>query len=157
MPEKSEKSSVKSVKLPVPVYDRLAGAARDLRIDPARFLELAMRRMPEVRLAVHAELLDQVTAEYSAARRKASPSASARPRPEAPAETSAAPAGTPSPASAGVTAERKARPASGSPSASAGALSRPRPEAPAETSAAPAGASPRPLAAIAPAKKDGAE
>ena len=80
---------VRSVKIPAAVYDRLASAARDLRISPARFLELAMRREGDVRLVVHAQLVEQVTAEYETARRKASPEASAT-----------APPGSPSPASA---------------------------------------------------------
>ena len=76
MAEKSTRST-RSVKVPRAVYDRLAGAARDLRIEPDRFLELAMRRVDEVRLVVHAELVAQVSAEYATAVQKVTPSSSA--------------------------------------------------------------------------------
>ena len=69
------RKSTKSIKLPEPVHARLVDAARDLRIDPVRFIELAMRT-DKVRLLVHAELVAQVQAEYAAARRKASAASS---------------------------------------------------------------------------------
>ena len=85
----------KSLKLPAAVYDRLAGIARELRVDVPRLLELAARRASALKLLAHGELAAQVHAEFEAARRRAAKSDEGPPAGDSAPKSASRPAAVP--------------------------------------------------------------